>query len=130
MAMEVDETSFKDEEARTKISIRVTRIRDGIEWIDVSGISDLVIHQPTRHVQSGDRIRVFGQLVASSSPTNPGQYDFKKFYRAKSRLAFVHAYCVDSVEVIEPAGWAGAKVLSTLREKLNELTWAYVHAVS
>ena len=127
MAMEVDETSFKDEEARTKISIRVTHIRDGIEWIDVSGISDLVIHQPTRHVQSGDRIRVFGQLVASSSPTNPGQYDFKKFYRAKSRLAFVHAYCVDSVEVIEPAGWAGAKVLSTLRAKLNELTWAYVH---
>ena len=127
MAMDVDDTTFKDETARTKISIRVTRIRNGIDWIDVTGISDLIIHQPTRHVQSGDRIRVFGQLVASSPPTNPGQFDFKKFYRAKSRLAFVHAYHADSVKVIEPAGWAGAKLLSTLRAKLNELTWAYVH---
>ena len=125
--MAVEETTFKDETARTKIAIRVTRIRDGKQWIDVSGISDLIIHGPTRHVQSGDRIRVFGQLVPSSPPTNPGQYDFRKFYRAKSKLAFVHAINIESVEVIEPAGWAGAKLLSTLRQKLNELTWTHVH---
>ena len=127
MALEVDGTTFKDETARTKVAIRATRIRDGTEWINISGISDLVIHHPTRHVQPGDRIRVFGQLVASSPPTNPGQFDFEKFYRAKSKLAFVHAYHVDSVEIIEPADWTGVKLLSTLRQKLNELTWTYVH---
>ena len=126
MAVLVDETTFKDQTPRTKIAIRVTRIRDGSQWINASGTSDLIIHLPTRHVQSGDRIRVYGQLVASSPPTNPGQFDFQKFYRADSKLAFVHAYHIESVEVIESAGWAGAKLLSTLRQRLNELTWTYV----
>jgi len=126
MAVETEDSTFKKETVRTKLAIRATRIRDGANWIDVSGIADLVIHLPTRHVHSGDRIRVFGQLVGSSPPTNPGQFDFRKFYRAKSKLAFVHAYHAESVEVIEPAGWAGAKLLSRLRQELNELTWTHV----
>jgi len=126
MAVESGDSTFKDETIRTKLTIRAARIRDGADWINVSGTSDLVIHLPTKHVGSGDLIRVFGQLVPSSPPTNPGQFNFRDFYRAKSKLAFLHAYHVESVQVVEPAGLASARVLSTLRQKLNELTWTYV----
>lgn len=126
MAVESGDSTFKDETIRTKLTIGATRIRDGVNWVDVSGTLDLVIHLPTKHVGSGDRIRVFGQLVPSLPPTNPGQFNFRDFYRAQSKLAFLHAYHVESVQVLEPAGWVGTGTLSTLRQKLNELMWTYV----
>ncbi|MFK7765763.1 MAG: ComEC/Rec2 family competence protein [Mariniblastus sp.] len=114
------------DEIRTKLAVRVTRIRDGAKWRPACGISDLVIHAQTNHVRTGDQIRVFGRLVASSPPSNPGQFDFQEFYRAKSRLAFLHAYNVESVQVIKPGGWTQARLVSSLRQRLNELTWQFV----
>ena len=113
-------------ESRTKLTVRVEKIRDGSNWRPASGLSDLIIHAPTRHVRTGDRIRIFGRLVASSAPTNPGQFNFQDFYRAKSKLAFLHAYNVESVKVVKPAGWTGARLVSRLRQQLNELTWRFV----
>ena len=120
-----DKAGFQDT-ARTRLTVRVNRIRDGVEWIDISGIADLVIHASTTHVSSGDRVRVFGYLAASLPPSNPGQFDFQAFYRAKSRLAFLHAYQSESVQVLGHADWLGGRVLAKLRHQLNEFTWEYV----
>ena len=116
-----------DESVRTRLAVRLLGIRDGEKWKPATGLSDLVIHAPTRHIRSGDHVRVFGRLVASTPPSNPGQFDFRNFYRAKSKLAFLHAYEIDSVQVIEPAsGWVGNRLLSGLRKRLNEITWRFV----
>ncbi len=117
---------FAADVPRTRVALRVLRIRDGRNWKPVSGGLDLVIHAPAEHVRSGDTIRVWGRLVKSNSPTNPGQFDFQSFYRAKGKLAFLHAFYSDSVHVIEPASWLGTKVLSKLRRKLNAITWRFV----
>lgn len=122
---EADEDGFGDT-ARTSMTVRVNRIRDGEHWVDASGIADLVIHASTTHVRSGDHVRVFGRLVASSPPSNPGQFDFQAFYRAKSKLAFLHAYEADSVVVLKHSHWLGMRLLSRLRHRLNEITWTYV----
>jgi competence protein ComEC len=120
------------EVVRTRFTLKVRRIRDGQSWRAASGMLDLLIHEKTDHIRSGNRIVVFGKLVASSPPTNPGQFDFENFYRAKSRLAFLHAYNKDSVSVVHPAkgtmlgSWTGARLLSSLRQKLNVMTWRYV----
>ena len=127
VAVQTEESNYKNETIRTKLAVRVTAIRDGLNWKPATGSSDLVIHLPTKHVRSGDRIRIFGRLVASAPPTNPGQFDFREFYRAKSKLAFLHVYNLASVQVLEPAGWTSAKVLSKLRQRLNEMTWRYVN---
>ncbi len=126
VAVQTEESNYKKETIRTKLVVKVTAIRDGVNWKATSGLSDLVIHLPTRHIRSGDRIRIFGRLVASAPPTNPGQFDFREFYRAKSKLAFVHVYNLASVHVVEPSGWSGTRLLSQLRLRLNELTWRYV----
>lgn len=126
VAANSDSSSYRAEELRTRLTIKVNRIRDGVEWRQASGLTDLVIHLPTEHVRAGDKVRVFGRLVSSSPPTNPGQFDFRAFYRARGKLAFVHAYHRESVQVIEPAGWASTKLLSKLRQKLNDFTWLYV----
>ncbi len=117
---------FAADVPRTRVALRVLQIRDGREWQAVSGGIDLVIHAPAEHVRSGDTIRVWGRLVKSNKPTNPGQFDFQSFYRAKGKLAFLHAFYSDSIQVVEPASWMGTKVLSKLRRKLNAITWRFV----
>ncbi len=59
--------SFGDK-TRTKLAVRVDRIRAGEKWLDASGKADLVIHASTKHVKSGDQVRVFGRLVKTSPP--------------------------------------------------------------
>lgn len=121
-----DQDSQIHDATRTRLKVRVERIRDRDRWLPVSGITDLVIHTTAKHIRSGDRIRVFGRLVASTPPNNPGQFNFQEFYRAKSKLAFLHAYHNESVQVLERAGWFGTRLISRLRHHLNELTWKYV----
>ena len=122
-----DQANAMEDSVRTRLTVRVLRIRDRDRWKAASGRTDLVIHAFTRHVRSGDQVRVFGRLVASTPPSNPGQFDFRNFYRAKSKLAFLHAYEPESVQILEPArGWIGSGLLSSLRKRLNEMTWHYV----
>ncbi len=127
--MLADERSNQDrpeDSARTRLTVRVNRIRDGEQWIDAGGIADLVIHTFTKHVKSGDQIHVFGRLVASSPPSNPGQFDFQAYFRAESKLAFLHVYQADSVQVMMRTLVVERRFLSSLRQRLNELTWTYV----
>ena len=131
--MVVDAEAYEDgsengleDKVRTRLVVRVDRIRDGGRWIDASGKADLVIHDSATHVKSGDQVRVFGRLVRSSPPSNPGQFDFQQFYRAQAKLAFLHAYDLDSVVVLKPASWQGAQLLSNLRHRFNQITWKYV----
>jgi competence protein ComEC len=122
-----DQIDEMEDSVRTRLTVRVLRIRDGKHWKAATGRTDLVIHAATSHVRSGDRVRVFGRLVASTPPSNPGQFNFRDFYRAKKKLAFLHAYEIESVQVLESAsGWIGSGLLSSLRKRLNEMTWRYV----
>lgn len=114
-------------DVRTRLTVRVLRIRDGANWRTATGRTDLIIHAATRQVRSGDKVRVFGRLVASTSPSNPGQFDFQQFYRARSKLAFIHVYQPESVRVLARAGgWLDGRLLSYLRNRLNEFAWQYV----
>lgn len=112
---------------RTSVTLRVLQIRDRDRWQSASGKVDLIIHAPVHQISSGDTVRVFGRLVKSRPPSNPGQFDFQAFYRTKGKLAFVHAYHADSVHAIRPAGWSHPGLLAKLRQRLNALTWEYIN---
>lgn len=112
---------------RTWVEIKPVRIRCGTVWDDASGKVDLVIHQKCDHIRSGDRVRIFGTLVAISGPTNPGQFDFREFYRNEGKAAVLHAFQPEAVEVIQAVGnWTGTRLLSSLRRKMNDITWQSV----
>jgi len=113
-------------EGRTRVSLRVQRIRDGEDWKTVSGKLDLVIHGPADHFRAGDRLQVFGRLVRIAQPTNPGQFDFQSFYRSQRKLAALHVYHSQCVAVIEPAKWWKTKFISSLRRQLNSFAWEFI----
>ncbi len=114
---------------RTRLLISVTAIRDGDDWQSASGRADLVIHAHVQHISSGDEIMVFGSLVSIKAPTNPGQFNFRNYYRSQSKLASLHAYFQDAVVVERWAeNFSNSWILSNVRRRLNEVIWQYVDA--
>ena len=113
-------------EMKTRLVLKVTRLRDGAKWVNVSGLCDLVIHESASGIHSGDRVEVFGYLVKSSPASNPGGFDYQEYYRGKAKRAFIHAYQVESVRVVAAANWFAVRWISSLRQRLNELTWQYI----
>ena len=111
---------------RTRVLTHVEAIRDGEEWIDATGLADLVIHDEPIELQSGDRVEVFGKLVGSDSTRNPGQFNFRNLARGRRKLATVHCYFADSVKKIESQASALFRVRSQLRKRLNEMIWRHV----
>lgn len=118
-------TSAK-QQMQTRFRTRALKVRDGDIWREVSGNAELVIHQWVSNLRSGDRVRVYGRLVRPAPPTNPGQFDFSHHYRRQRLLAFVHAYHVESVEIIGRTNWEPARLLSGLRRNLDAILWKYV----
>ncbi len=121
-----DGLDYQEGVVRTCVTLKVLKIRDGDDWQTASGRLDLIIHAPAQHLASGQTVRVFGRLVKTRPPTNPGQFDFRSFYRSHGKLAFLHAYQAASVQIIRPVGWRHWQFLSSLRQRLNGLTWKYV----
>ena len=117
-----------DGELKTYFSTRAFRIRDGETWRPAAGNAQLVVHADAGHLRSGDLVRVYGRLVRPAPPTNPGQYDFSLHYRRQRLLAFVHAYHLESVEVVEKSDLTSTRWLSSLRRRLNEMLWEFVGA--
>lgn len=117
-----------DGELKTYFSTQAVRIRDGETWRPSAGNAQLVVHADAGHLRSGDVVRVYGKLVRPAPPTNPGQYDFSLHYRRQRLLAFVHAYHLESVEVVTPSDLASTRWLSNLRRNLNEMLWEFVGA--
>ena len=111
---------------RTRVLTRVQAIRDGEDWVEATGLADLVIHDEPIAMQSGDVVEVFGRLVGSDSTRNPGQFNFRDLARSRRKLATVHCYFTDSVHRLSLPALAVFQLRSKLRKRLNELTWQHV----
>ena len=85
---------------------------------------DLIVHQSVSGIHSGDQIEVFGYLVKSSPPSNPGGFDYQKFYRGKAKRAFVHVYQAKSVRVSDSGNWFTVRWISSLRAQIKRINLA------
>ncbi|MEM1303815.1 MAG: ComEC/Rec2 family competence protein, partial [Planctomycetota bacterium] len=85
----------------TRVSLRAVRLRDGDNWLAVSGAFDLIVDGHLVGIEPGDRLRVFGQLSRAPIATNPGQHDAALHHRADRRLCRVRAESPDCIDVLE-----------------------------
>jgi competence protein ComEC len=85
---------------RTRLELAATAIRDQDQWRAASGNLTLLVDGDLLGLQTGDRVRVFGQLSAMHAPDNPGEFDFSQFARGERRLCGLHsefAQCVTRI---------------------------------
>ena len=116
----------RPEQVRTTFLIRPFSIRHGRSWKPLGGIANLVIHQPTDEFAYGDRVLIYGSLVATRLPTSPGQFNFQDFYRGKSLGASIHVYERDSVLLQDSNAWMLTGFRTRIRRQLDRDVWKYV----
>lgn len=116
------------EGAKSVLTVRVLGVRSGADWRSAEGQTELVVDGPALPVRAGDRLRVFGQLRASSPPRNPGQFDFAAVDRSDRQLATVRCESPACVTIVQAGGglspwrWITGARLAIERQLWRRLT--------
>ena len=90
---------------RTRLEVRLTRVRDGSTWRKATGRARLLITGELTGVHGGDRLLVFCRFNALAPAGNPGEFDYADYARADGRRSELHAERPACVSVIRRAAW-------------------------
>lgn len=111
----------------SQVNVRVTAIRDGSEWKNVSGKAELFVAGQLLNVNAGDEVEIFGLLSSPNSAANPGEFDFYQQYRSRRCLARVFVGHPSAIEVVKQSqGFRIDGPVDQLRGSLNKLLWQHV----
>lgn len=107
---------------RSRLNVRVARVRDGRQWRCASGRTELLVDGHLLGVKSGDRIRVFGLFRKPPVVANPGEFDFAWHRRAKRQLFELRTQFPDAVTVVSQGALVSPRrVLGAVRDRANAL---------
>jgi competence protein ComEC len=82
---------------------KVLKVKCWDGWRDTSGEMLVQIRQPHPRLAASQTIRVIGTLEHPSPATNPGQFDFAKYYREQRILTSLHIDRAGNIEILEEA---------------------------
>ena len=94
--------------SRSQLTVEVTRVRDGTQWIATSGSCRLRVEGELTGVDRGDRLRIFGQFGRPRAALNPGQFDWADAERGAGRFVSLYCRAPQCVSVLEPGESAAA----------------------
>ncbi|HJN09933.1 MAG TPA: ComEC/Rec2 family competence protein [Pirellulaceae bacterium] len=112
---------------RSHLVLRLSQIRDGSEWRPVSGKARLLVEGHLLEVSAGDQLQVFASLIATTSPRNPGEFDYAALERSRGRLCHLHASHPACVTVLhEGRRYSLSSQIDKLRRQGNQLLWRHL----
>jgi competence protein ComEC len=88
--------------------LRLTALRQGDEWVDVSGRVQLIAPGPLADLHLGDEVEAVGQLVRVSPPSNPGEFDYASHLRDQSVHALLLVRKTAAGLTRLEQGWSGS----------------------
>ena len=88
---------FFETSERTMFTFCAEQLRDGRDWISVSGNVLVVIYDDSRPFRIGDRLQLFGELAAPLPAVNPGDFDYADYLRGLRTRALLR--CPDNSAV-------------------------------
>lgn len=113
---------------RVRFRLSVNSIRDRNEWKAASGIVRTSIFLSEEQVNGnvpivlpdcGQEIEIVGRIAGRRPTTNPGQFDFATFFRAKEQLASVFIDSTDGVTVCDSATVGSLGFRAKLRSHID-----------
>lgn len=112
---------------RSRLTLQLSAIRDGVQWRPVSGRVMLYVSGEPPAVHAGDRLRCFAALAALPSRQNPGDFDYAEFYRGDGIRCSLHAESAQCLSVVEAArGFHLTGILDAVRAHGNQLFATYL----
>ncbi len=112
---------------RSEIQVRVTRIRDGREWRDVSGVCKLRINGELHDILAGDQLQVFALMGRLSPAMNPGEYDWSLAERGAGRYCEIFCKSPACVSVTKAASnWNVGRWLPLVGQQFEQRLAHYI----
>ncbi|MDR2760994.1 MAG: DUF4131 domain-containing protein, partial [Planctomycetaceae bacterium] len=112
--------NFLNDEERTIFTIRVSKLRDGIKWKDVSGNVFVTINGDCTNLMPGNEVTIFGELSKPSKPQNPDDVDFAGRLRSQRILCVIHGKAPDAVSINSGGRISVTKILGLIRYKASK----------
>ena len=90
--------------------------------VPVSGIVQLNVTGHLYHADVGDTVEVCGKLVQSFPPKNPGEFDFRNYYKAQQIRSVLFIQFPDALSVQKKSNrWSPAYIRSCLLDRCDQL---------
>ncbi|MCH2115832.1 MAG: ComEC/Rec2 family competence protein [Pirellulales bacterium] len=111
----------------SELLVRVTRLRDGHQWRNVSGRCRLRVAGELDRITTGDRLLVFALCERTSPAVNPGQYDWATVERGAGRYCELFCRAPECVTVLEAAtAGVASRWIDRLRQRCEWRLLQYV----
>ncbi len=112
---------------RTRMDLSVEWIRDGTGFRAAAGTVAVYVDGKYDSTWPGERVRVFGRLVAPAEPANPGQVNRRERYRAQRIHCMIRSSHPSCVEVLQrPSGLSAGRLLEKTRRAGADLLERYL----
>lgn len=112
---------------RSEIRVRVTRVRDGREWRDVTGTCKLRVDGELRDVMAGDELKIFALMGTLTPALNPGEYDWQLSERGAGRHCEIYCKSPACITVTRTeSDWAVGRWLHNLGRRCERRLATYL----
>jgi competence protein ComEC len=101
---------------RTNLTLFVTKLRNGNDWIPVSGYLSVNIYDDFRQLRTGDTVQLFGRFYKPKKPHNPGDYDYAAMLRGRRIRSVFYCSNKNAVTVLQTrTRWSFNRIIETVR---------------
>ncbi len=102
-------------EDRTVFTLQAEQLRDGTDWIPITGRVSVTVAGDQRHLRIGDSLELFGELSKPLGPQNPCDFDYARFLRSKKILCQMRCSSGDAITVRKMGSQSVARFFETFR---------------
>jgi competence protein ComEC len=100
---------------RTVFTLHAKQLRDGADWITVSGDVSVSVNGDCRNLRVGDSIQLIGELSLPLPPQNPGDYDYTAKLRSQRVLSQFRCEFPAAVILLKTGRLSAARWLESVR---------------
>ncbi len=112
---------------RSEVQVRVTRIRDGRAWREVSGTCKLRVNGNLHDVMAGDKLLIYAKMGRLPPALNPGEYDWSLAERGAGRFCDLFCRAPECVSVTHTGtAWAIGRWLHQVGQRCERRLATYV----
>lgn len=86
---------------RSVLVINCRQLRDGEQWLDVTGGARVDVSGLASELQVGDEVELLGRLSLPDGPRNVGEFDFAEFLRKQGIHAVLRCRSLESVRFLK-----------------------------
>ena len=110
-----DPTRVIPQDEKTVFTLNALAIRDGADWISVTGNVGVTIEGDRTDLRIGDSVELFGTLSQPRPPQNPGDSDYRNILRSQRLLCTVRASTPDSITLLKSGFPTPVRLLEKIR---------------